>query len=86
MPEEVISPSKAAEKIANYLIGTASSIEQACETLEFDEGWQNNSEWCAVFDGMCFCCVQCGWWCGADEYGEDIDDQLACGECSPRDD
>jgi hypothetical protein len=70
----------AAERLAAYLIGTCTSFAMACESLDIDEGVENNRAFCARFDELTFICGTCGWWFAVDEMSDAVDE---CTDCNP---
>lgn len=64
-------------RLANYLVGTCTSFVQACESLEIDEGVENDKNFCCKFDELCFLCSTCGWWFAP----EDLNDGDICDDC-----
>ena len=71
------------EALANYLRGTAGSIDGALEALEMPIRYEVDMTYadCLMLDSKVFCCTICDWWCGADEHGENEGDDFVCAEC-----
>jgi len=60
----------------------ADSLRGSCRLLD-DEERDLVDEAPEFFDTLVFCCEECGWWCGEDEYGRK---DMHCDECSPTED
>lgn len=68
---------EATEQVAEYLLGTASSVVDACHTLELDEALIEGD----ILDESVFECEQCGWWCSMDE-AHDASCGWVCDDCN----
>lgn len=66
---------KTAEEIADYLMGTCKSLDDALE--ELDSEGADDMAFCLQLDGLVFCCDVCSWWSCVSEMGSD----MVCLEC-----
>lgn len=71
--------------IANHIVGTCMSIEEALVQLELSGRYSNetnlNTE---LFDSLVFRCSCCEWWCSVDELNSDTNSDQVCDDCYER--
>jgi len=63
----------------------ADHLRGSCKLLDDEERAliEESDQTTALFDRLVFCCEECNWWCGEDEYGRK---DMHCDECSPTED
>jgi hypothetical protein len=68
---------KLATEIAEYMVGTCNGEDDAAELFKVDAGEVLQ----ACSDNEVERCECCGWWCGAEDFGNSRVDELVCDEC-----
>jgi hypothetical protein len=60
----------------------AAALEGSCQDLSAvaTEAEREDTEFLLALDEQVFCCDCCGWWCNADERGEEGDTCTDCEE------
>lgn len=66
---------KTAEEIADYLMGTCKSLDDALE--ELDSEGADTIAFCLDLDSRIFCCEVCSWWSEISDMASD----MICMDC-----
>lgn len=74
------TPTEAAIKVADHLLGTCGDVGHTLDMYDLDPGLALNSTFCYELDARVMCCECCGWWVETHEIGEDGE----CLDCSPE--
>lgn len=72
--------------VAEYLVGTAKSLEEGIAACDLPEDLIDNSAFLGAIDDAIFMCERCGWWCeqyeanenpnGGDDICDDCKDEI----------